>query len=61
MSDTEILRQILIELKEMNNTIQDLYSGMEAQHELLMSRLSGLESIVDKSKTILSDIESNTK
>ena len=60
MPDTEILRQILTELKEINNTMQDLYSGMEAQHELLMNRLSALEGIVDKSSTILSVIESNT-
>ena len=60
MSDTEILRQILTELKEINNTLQDLYSGGEAQHELLMNKLSTLESISNKSNDILSNIESNT-
>lgn len=60
MSDTEILRQILTELKEINNTIQDLYSGSEAQDELMMNRLSVLEGIVNKSNDILSNIENNT-
>jgi len=60
MSDTEILRQILTELKEINNTIQDLYSGAEAQHELLMNRLSVMESIIIKSNDILSNIDNNT-
>jgi hypothetical protein len=60
MSDTEILRQILSELKGINNTIQDLYSGAEAQHELLMNRLLIMESIVNKSNDILSNIDNNT-
>lgn len=59
MSDTEILRQILTELKEINNTIQDLYSGGEAQHELLMNKLSGIEKIIDKSNNNLSSIGTN--
>jgi hypothetical protein len=42
MSDTEIFRQILSELKGINNTVQDLYSGMEAQYEILMNKISVL-------------------
>ena len=60
MSETEILNQILVELKEINNTLQDLYSGTEAQHELMMNRLSVLEGIIAKSNNLLSNIESNT-
>ena len=59
MSDTEILRQILSELKEINNTIQDLYSGGEAQHELLMNKLSVIEKIIDKSANVLSAIKAD--
>jgi len=61
MTEIEILCQILVELKSMNNTVQDLYSGIEAQNELLMNKLSGLERIVIKSNDLLSDVESNTK
>jgi len=60
MTEVEILSQILHELKEINNTIQDLYSGSEAQHELMMSRLTVLESLVDKSNKTLTAIEENT-
>jgi hypothetical protein len=61
MPDSEILSQILTELKEINNTVQDLYSSMEAQNEMVMNKLNILENIVDKSKIILNKIETNTK
>jgi len=60
MTEVEILSQILHELKEINNTIQDLYSSGEAQHELMMSRLTVLEDLVDKSNKTLTAIEENT-
>jgi hypothetical protein len=61
MSETEILSQILHELKEINNTLQDLYSGNEAQNEMLMNKLSALESISDKSCVLLSEIAKEKK
>jgi sigma54-dependent transcription regulator len=60
MSDTEILSKILAELKDINNTIRDLYSGMEAQNEMLNSKLSVIENIAVKSRDSLSTIENNT-
>ena len=60
MSDNEILIQILNELKEINNTLQDLYSGGEAQNEMLMNKLSSIETIATKSSSILSGIENKT-
>jgi hypothetical protein len=61
MPDTEILNKILLELKEINNTVQDLYSSMEAQNEMVMNKLTALETIVEKSNTILNTIETNTQ
>ena len=61
MPETQILSQILTELKDINNTIQDLYSSIEAQNEMIMTKFSSLESIAEKSANVLAAIESNTK
>ncbi|MDR3625930.1 MAG: hypothetical protein P4L45_03820 [Ignavibacteriaceae bacterium] len=60
MTDNEILSQILHELKEINNTIQDLYSGTEAQNEMMMNKLSSFETIAERMNSALSAIEDNT-
>jgi hypothetical protein len=59
MSDSEILSHILTELKDINNTVQDLYSSMEAQNEMIMNRLTVLDTIAENSKNILTLAENN--
>ncbi len=46
----EIQTKILEELKKLNSTITDIYAAIEGQHELLMNKLSALDSIVEKIK-----------
>ena len=60
MADTETLKQILAELKKINTELQNIKASVDDNAELLMGKLGTLESISDKSRTILKDIESNT-
>lgn len=57
MSDSETLSQILAELKKINGVLQDFKSSYEDEHELLMNKLSVIESISDKARNALISIE----
>lgn len=57
MSDSETLSQILAELKKINGVLQDFKSSNEAEYELLMNKLSIIESISDKARNALISIE----
>ena len=50
MNEIEIQTKILEELKKLNSTITDIYAAIEGQHELLMNKLSALDSLTDKIK-----------
>lgn len=60
MSEKEVFSQILTEFKKMNNTLEYLKNSLEANHEILIDKLSTIEGITDKSRRILDYIETNT-
>lgn len=48
MSESELLNQILAELKKINTELQNIKDSVESNHELLTHRIGVLESILDK-------------
>ena len=54
MSEKELLEVIIAQLRQLNSTMVNLKLSVDDQHEILMSKLSTLESITDK-------IRENTK
>ena len=48
MSDSELLKQIITELQKINIEIQNIKASVDGNHELLTSKLSVLEHILDK-------------
>jgi len=50
MDNSELLKQILEQLENLNKTIENLKASVEANHELTSDKLGTLESIIDKIK-----------
>jgi len=61
MADSETLKQILEQLKQINKTLQNFKGSFESHHELLMNKLTVIESISGNARDFLKEVSKNIK